>query len=168
MGRILVIDTSYLLELYKVPGFYEDAAHREVRARFGRAVQEGWLLFVPLPCVLEVANHIADCHAGPRRVELMQRFIDDIQTSRAEAKPWVVTPANMEVLEQLVESLPDELARTGRKQKGFGLTDAYTAHEADRLKVQEKERGTNRCVHIWTRDNPLKSREPDSEPDPFV
>lgn len=167
-GRACVLDTSYLLELYGVPGSSEAPAVIEIRRRFAEANRDGVLFFVPLPCLLEFANHVASCRAGDLREKLLRVLADDVRTSREGRGPWTVTPAEIEVLEQLVESLPDELARTGRKQRGFGLTDAYTAHEAARLKTHERVRGTGRRIHIWTRDRALKAREPDPEEHPFV
>lgn len=165
--RACVLDTSYLLELYGVPGFSDVAAKVEIRSRFAAANREGVIFFVPLPCLLELANHVADCRGGALREKLLRLLADDVRTSRSGKGPWTVTPADLDVLDQLVDSLPDELARTGRKQRGFGLTDAYTAHEAARLKQRERDRGTGRCIHIWTRDRALKAREPDPEGNPF-
>jgi hypothetical protein len=167
-GRACVLDTSYLLELYGVPGFCDEAAKIRIRRRFAEANLAGVLFFVPLPCLLELANHIADCQGGPLREKLLFQLARDVRASRAAGRPWTVTPVDVEVLEQLVASLPDELSRTGRKERGFGLTDAYTAHEASRLKQRERDLGTGRLIHIWTRDRALKAREPDPEPEPFL
>lgn len=158
---VLVIDTSYLLELYKVPTAFTPAAHQEVRARFARAIKNKSPRYVPFPVIFEVANHIAHGPEGRARVELGRRFVADVLQSFERAETFVVTPAlDTENLKALLRVFSGEMV-----QEGIGLTDGSMIHEARRLKAKY---GPHARVHIWTQDRHLKAREPDREPDPFV
>jgi hypothetical protein len=64
---ILVIDTSYLLELFRVPGHSEEKVICEIRTRYEQAIKDKAMLFVPLPCIFELGNHIADVRDETRR-----------------------------------------------------------------------------------------------------
>jgi hypothetical protein len=55
----LVVDTSYLLELLKVPGRFDPAFSERVKQKFREAVAAGHRLYVPFPVIFELANHIA-------------------------------------------------------------------------------------------------------------
>jgi hypothetical protein len=158
---VLVIDTSYLLELYKVPSYFSQEAHHEVRVRFERAVKSKSRLYVPFPAIFEVANHIVDGRDGRARVALAQRFVEDVLQSFERTTPFVITPAiNEENLKTLLRVFSGELA-----QERVGLTDGSMIEEARRLK---EKYGMHARVHIWTKDQRLKAREPDQEPAPFV
>jgi hypothetical protein len=60
-------------------------------------------------------------------------------------------------LEKFVQDFAEKFS-----QQGLGFTDSAIVLEANSLKTKYNQ------VHIWTTDNPLKSYEPDTEPDPFV
>lgn len=158
---VLVIDTSYLLELYKVPDYFDPTAHLAVKDRFARALAGPSRFYVPFPAVFEVANHIVDGREGSARAALAQRFVADILTSYEQAKPFIVTPAvDEESLKTLLRVFSNEFA-----VQRIGLTDASIIAEARRLKTKY---GKEAHVHIWTKDVRLKAHEPDQEVDPFV
>lgn len=162
--RCYFVDTSYLLELYAVPGFSDPAAVAAVRARFAAAWSRGDRLFVPLGCLLELGNHIANVHNVPQRkkwagvlVEQVREAMDD----RAKQRPFVLVDAPpMTAVLDLVRQWSEKHVASPR-----GLVDAATAIEAARFK---RERAMGAPVHIWTRDRLLKGVEPDAEPDAFV
>ncbi|HIE02028.1 MAG TPA: hypothetical protein EYP59_17380 [Thiotrichaceae bacterium] len=89
-GTILVIDTSYLLELFGVPGYSDDKAIREIRKRHEKAIKDKALLFVPLPCLFELGNHIADVRDETRRQSLANLLVQTIQTSIEKSTPWTI------------------------------------------------------------------------------
>jgi len=76
MTAIFVIDTSYLLELFEVPKSSDPQAVTEVRKRYAEAVEGSARLFVPLPCLLELANHIADVPQGDLRHRLANNLTE--------------------------------------------------------------------------------------------
>ena len=157
-----VIDTSYLLELFKVPGFSQDADVDEVRKRHLLAIENDNRLYVPLPCIFELGNHIADVKDGRFRRELGKTLFETVRSSLAKNMPWNITPsAGIEVLSQLCEVFAGKYVA-----ERIGLTDTFTIQEAHRIK--KKYSSFNCKVHIWTKDEALKAREPDSEKDPFL
>jgi hypothetical protein len=162
-GAVYVIDTSYLDELFAIPGFSEVAASAEVRKRFAAAAELDALFIVPLPCLFEFADHLAVIPNGRVRLGLAEAVCRAVTSSFAEAQPWTITPSKG------LDAVPEVLKRFAAeyvKQK-IGLSDAFVIQEANRLKA-EYLTTRNYQVHIWTRDIALKSWEPDAEPKPFV
>jgi predicted nucleic acid-binding protein len=158
---VLVIDTSYLLELYKVPDYFDPAAHLEVKARFERTLGGNHRLYVPFPAVFEVANHIVDGRDGSARGVLAQKFVADVLKSYEQTVPFIITPhVDEESLKTLLRVFSGEFA-----VQRIGLTDASIIAEARRLKSKH---GSGARVHIWTKDVRLKAHEPDHEADAFV
>jgi hypothetical protein len=158
---VLVVDTSYLLELYQVPSYSDAAAYVEVKARFERAVIARSRLYVPFPAVFEVANHIVDGRDGGVIVPLAKRFVADVLQSFESTVPFIITPhIDEENLKALLRVFSGKLA-----PQRIGLTDGSMIEEARRLKDKY---GRQAYVHIWTKDRRLKAHEPDAEPDPFV
>jgi len=158
---VLVIDTSYLTELYQVPSYSSSEGHKQVRAKFDRATESQVRFYVPYPVIFEVANHIAKGRDDGARTALAKRFVDEMLKSFESSKPFIITPAiRDEQLKELLRVFAGEMVR-----ERVGLTDASIVHEAKRLK---KLYSTQARVHIWTKDRALKAREPDPEPGPFV
>ena len=160
---IYVVDTSYLLELLSVPKFSTENAIKEVKRRFKAAAEQGALFFVPLPCVFEVGNHIVDVGDDYKRVDLAKRFANTVADCVETRSPWTISPSiEQQDLPALFKAYADDYA----KQK-IGLTDACTIAEAKRLKAKYSA-SLGYLVHIWSKDQALKAREPDPEPNPFV
>jgi predicted nucleic acid-binding protein len=142
---VLVIDTSYLLELYCVPHYSKDASHAAIKARFAKAIEQKSLFYLPFPVILEVANHIVDGREPGPRQKLAERFVGDILGSFEKAQPFVITPAlDEESLKELLQRFANEFAA-----QRVGLTDTSIIHEAKRLKQKYGERYN---VFIWTKD----------------
>ena len=156
---VYVIDTSYLDELYAVPGKSTEAHVGEVRSRFRNAIIQKGRFYVPVPCIFELGNHIG----AKRSHDLARKLLKDVEASLQDQGPWILTPnADFQVLSRLCRAFVGEFV-----QQAISLTDAFTIFEARRLK-RERYKGKGFRVHIWTKDRSLKSHEPDREPDPFV
>lgn len=156
---VYVIDTSYLDELYAVPGKSSKTHVEQVRGRFASAVGSRGRFYVPVPCIFELGNHIG----AARSRKLSRKLLQDVQDSLQNQGAWILTPnADFQVLSRLCQAFHGEYV-----QQGIGLTDAFTIFEARRLK-RERYKGSGFRVHIWTKDRSLKSHEPDQEPDPFL
>ena len=164
MTRIYIVDTSYLLELFDVPGFSTTAHVKAVREKFAQAIEARNQIIVPIGCVFELANYIADVGNIAVRRQLAQKLAGSINSSLNSAQPWQITPPD-----KLEATLPQLFSEYADKYLplGMGLTDTYTLAEAQRLKTKYNSVQHYR-VHIWTKDNSLKAHEPDVEPDPFV
>ncbi len=164
MTRVYIIDTSYLLELYAVPGSCEDQAVEEVRKRFESATRVGSRLFVPSGCLFELCNHVADVRGGETRSELARKIADDVEASFSDDYfPWRLAPAEAH------RELRLQMRRFAKEYvvQGIGLTDTQVVEIA----ANQKKRyggGLGYFVHIWTRDRTLKALEPDPEPRAFV
>ena len=160
--RVYVVDTSYLLELYQVPGHFEKKAHRVIIDRWAHAESDGASFHVTVGCILELGNHIADVDDGRRRCELAGRLHRDAANSVADKIPWLIAPA------EDVASLPGllEAFRTEWVQQQLGLVDAQVIEHARRL--AKSYTGLGYCIHIWTKDGRLKPYEPHREGGAFV
>jgi len=156
VGQLLiVVDTGYWLELFKVPHHFTKHNHEKIKSRFEKAFNEKARLFLPLPCLYELGNHIAQVKDGNKRKELADKlfhavFDDDTFLT--------ITPANpVEELREFLQKFKEEYV-----VQEIGLVDTFIIHEAKRLK-----KSTNR-VHIWTTDRHVKAHEPDAEVNPFL
>lgn len=169
--RIYVVDTSYLLELYRVDGCCQDDAHLSVSQKFRENIETGQF-FVPIAVLFELANHIADIHDPQRRRSLADKLRTDIGSSVSEQTPWVVTHAtDAQGLDDLLSALNESATRFADEfsAQKLGLTDTTVILEAERLRrkfVSDSLR--NYQIHIWTRHCELKAREPDAEASQFV
>lgn len=161
MTAILVIDTSYLLELFKVPGCSEPRAVTEVRRRYAEAVERGAGFVVPLPCLFELGNHIADVRQGQARHRLARELAAKVIAAIEGEGERVLAPSPEG---RHFRKLWERFAESFSLQR-VGLIDTCIIEEARRLKTHY---GNMATVHIWTRDERLKAYEPDPEVDPFV
>lgn len=160
---IYVIDTSYLCEIAGCDGYSQPDASKEVRKRFKKAMNQGGRFFVPLPCLFELGDHIADVKHEEKRTKLAEWLRETVTQCLEKSKPWTITPA-----QSPADVLPSLMARfvpLAGKQK-IGLVDAFTESEAKRLKANFKDRKGR--VHIWTNDAALKKLEPDEETNPYL
>ena len=91
MSDAAILDTSWLLELYKVPGDsspqrFEGVLKQAVAAAQGR-------MYVTVPVLFEVANHIVHVRNGHHRRQLITRFRENVSTSLRDEVPWTVVRA---------------------------------------------------------------------------
>lgn len=160
---VYVIDTSYLCELFAVPRYSTEEAISEVKRRFAVAIEAKAILYVSLPAIFELAGHIADVPEGRARRRLSKKLRDTVISSIREGLPWTLLPPLDEgTVERLINGFV-ELSQ----EKGMSLVDTTLIGEADRLR-QTTYQGPTWRVHIWTKDQRLKAREPDNEPNAFL
>lgn len=160
---IYVLDTSYLIEIADCDGFSQPKAVAEVRKRLKNAAAKGARFFVPLPCLFELGNHIADVKHAVRRHELAQWLLSSVKNSLTKRTPWHITPTGNP--ESILPSLMDQFVPLAAK-RSVGLVDTFTIAEAKRLKASHER--TKLKVHIWTNDSDLKEHEPDKEVGAFL
>ena len=162
-ATIYVLDTSYLIEVAGGGRDSHPVASAEVRRRLRIASSKGGRFFVPLPCLFELGDHIADVKHEQRRSELVSWLCSTVTKCLQDARPWTITPTQrpQEVLPSLMSRFR-ELAN----RESVGLVDAFTEAEAKRLKADFA--GLKCRVHIWTNDEPLKRLEPDKEVNPYL
>lgn len=163
----LVVDTSYLLELFKVPDYFDPLFSDKVKQRFKKAAgKASYRFYVPFAVVFEVANHIADGRNDARRKELADQLARTVRQSIDNATPWIITPSAENILLHVSE-LPRlcDLYATRFADQRIGLSDTAIIEEALRLKAKYGAFGK---VHIWTKDKRMKRHEPDPEPEPLT
>jgi hypothetical protein len=160
---VYVIDTSYLLELFRCKGFCNETASRIVHKRFKAANRAGGRFYVPLPCLFEPGNHIADVQHDQLRLKLANDLVETVRLSLGTGKPWKVTPTGPPG--EILPSLLDRFVPLAARQR-IGLVDTFTLDEACRLKQEFK--AFKARIHIWTNDRALKGHEPDAETNPYL
>ena len=98
LSGIAILDTSWLLELYRVPGYCEKSRFRSVREKTGGIIEAGGELFVTVPVLFEVANHITPVRDGRRRRTLREKFRDDVKRSLDGSGPWTIVATGKDIL----------------------------------------------------------------------
>ena len=162
-ATLYVIDTSYLIELFSCGRDSNPTASAEVRRRFKQANAGGGRFFVPLPCLFELGDHIADVGHDEVRKKLVDHLVSTVLSSLASSTPWTITPTGTP--ETVLLKLLERFAPAAIKQK-IGLVDAFTWEESVRLKAKLSEMKVR--VHIWTNDRNLKGKEPDAEANAYL
>lgn len=160
MTRIFVVDTSYLLELYSVPGFSDRTFFTRLRERMADLTAARFR--VPAGCLYKFCDHISDVTDGNRRHQLAQRIATDVESSIEHARPWVISPSKgLDELAGFIRAFASDPTR-----QVVGLTNSDVIEVANRLK-REYGSSTGYRVHIWTKNAQLKAHEPDREPEPL-
>ena len=159
--RIYVIDTGYLLELFRVPGASTNSSAKEIKKRFKEAISNNNGLYVPFTCICELGNRIAQVPNGSIRRKLVFKLLDTVKSSINEGFPWIITPSEgiSVIMIYCVEF-------ASYCDMGIGLTDTLVIQESIRL--NRKYSGFGYKIHIWTKDKTLKSFEPECEADAFL
>ena len=93
-----ILDTSWLLELYRVPGYFKKSRTLLVRTETTELVEAGCELFVTVPVLFEVASHITHVRDGRRRRTLGEKPRDDITSSINRESPWTITTVGRKIL----------------------------------------------------------------------
>ena len=163
LSRVYVIDTSYLLELFAVPAHYTQEARDEIRSRIAAAAKSGARLYVTVPSIYELANHISHVSDGNARRSLAEQVRDTVLSSLGEGAPWTIIPSQqLDTFRNLIVSFVEN-----HVIQGIDLSDSTLIDEARRLK-DTTYRGPSWRVHIWTKDKNLKALEPDNEPRAYL
>lgn len=170
--RLIVVDTSYLLELFRVPRCSDPDAFASVFSKFEQADGVNAQLFVPLPVLFELGNHIADVKDGGPRYRLVGELVGAVGVwlSGESAFTIVSSMDDARTVEDFccaLKGLTDRFAELAPYR--HGLTNTAVAQEAARLKDRHPSGSVKKVlVHIWTRDRRLKALEPDAEAVAFV
>lgn len=170
----VLLDTSYLVEIFRVPRLHELRAWSAITERMNQHIETDGRFYVTMPVVFEFANHIANINDGTARQKLALELESTVSASITMKKPWTFMPLGrvqkgqfvqemIEVLKGLSSSFAAEYAA-----QGLGLTDVALVEAARFLRLEAAQQVPRALVHIWTRDAALKAREPDTEADAFV
>ena len=163
--RIFVVDTGYLLELYKIGGDWKEESHTAIKQKFGEEQRAGSQFYFPIPVLFEFANHIADAN---NRHKFIQYFEGLIKQCLEDDMPYFITPcSNAESIHDFILDLRIIMNRFNDEfvYQQLDLADSSIIAEATRLKEKYK---LSCFVHIWTKHTKLKGYEPDTESNAFV
>lgn len=162
-SRVYVIDTSYLLEIFEVPGHSNKEARLKIKRRLATAAKSGARLYVTVPSIYELANHISQVPNGNLRRSLAEQVRDTVLSSLDQGTPWTIIPSQQpDTFKKLIVCFVDN-----HVIQGIDLSDSTLIDEARRLK-RERYGGPGWRVHIWTKDKNLKALEPDNEPRAYL
>ena len=160
---VYVIDTSYLLELFQIPGYSTEEAVFEVRRRIAAAAESNARLYVSVPTIYELCNLITRVTDNNARSQLATAVRDTVLSSLDEGMPWTIVLSHQTgAFKEVVNGFSNKYAR-----EGLSLSDGALIDEARRLR-QTTYRGPGWRVHIWTKDRKLKAREPDNESNAYL
>ena len=95
---VAILDTSWLLELYRVPGYFEKSRTLGVKRKTADIGEAGYELFVTVPVLFEIASHITHVRKGGRRRALGKRLRADIASSIDRASPWTIATVGSDIL----------------------------------------------------------------------
>lgn len=137
MTDCAILDASWLLELYQVPGDSKKARHKGVLLQ-AEAAARGRML-VTVPVLFEVANHIVHVRNGHHRRRLIKQYTEHLNTSLKNAIPWtVVRPSRDDILlrtEDLIELANRFVEASGT---GYSLADISIVDLARRLQKRKQ------------------------------
>ena len=151
MRRVAILDTSWLLELYQVPGDSEKSRTRGVKEETARIVNAGGNLFVTVPVLFEVANHITRVADGGRRRDLPQKLLGDVKGSFERESPWTIVAVGKDVLLRSEDVI--RLANRFRQESGPN----YSFASISIIDLSNELQGKKRTVEILTFHDQLKS-----------
>ncbi|WP_141251003.1 type II toxin-antitoxin system VapC family toxin [Pseudomonas aeruginosa] len=163
MAKIIVLDSSFLIELFALPGDSTAEKHQAAASLFKQAINNSYDIFCPLSVLYEVANHIADIKNAKAQMEIAKKFKETVISAHQEGVPFAVIPNGKtgDNFKELAE-LPSLCAEYQEHlRQGLGLTDCTIIDVAKAIKANYHHRQKNWNAHIWTLHKALKALEPD-------
>ena len=146
-----ILDTSWLLELYRVPGYSDEARTVAVRTETAEFIDAECELFVTVPVLFEVASHITHVRKGGRRRALGKRLRDDIASSIDRESPWTIATVGREILLRAEDVI--QLANRFLESSGPN----YSFADISIIDLAAKLRRPERTVKILAFDSQLLS-----------
>ena len=150
MTDCTILDTSWLLELYQVPGDSKKERHEGV-LRQATAAAEGRIL-VTVPVLFEVANHIVHVRNGHHRRHLIKQYSEDMRSSLENETPWTIVRRLQDDILLRTEDLT-ELASRFVKESGIG----YSLADISIIDLARQLQNRNQTVHILAFDKQLEA-----------
>lgn len=158
----VVVDTSWLIELFRFPDRSIPERSADAHRRLDDALRRNVRLVLPVPVLFEAGNFVAQIRVQEVRALQAKRLLSLFDLA-AKGFPWIVPLASGDEVwtrSHLHDCMTRFVAAQDKPQ--LGLTDAAVIYEAERLKA---DRLWPRRVHIWTYEDAMKAREPDPEPE---
>ena len=149
---VILVDTSVLCELLKVPNRFSDSTEHEETLK--RYAAEGATLLLPMATLIETGNHIAQNGDDKQRRRIAESFAGLVLSALTEqAKPFTTASfPDEQTLRRWLDIFPDHASRSERKRKGIGLGDVSILDEYHK----QCERNPRRPIRIWSLDHALR------------
>ena len=151
MSGAAILDTSWLLELYRVPGHFEQSRTSPVLTMTADLVNAGGELLVTVPVLFEVASHITHMHDGHRRRTLAGKLRDDIRGSLDRESPWTIITIGSDILLRSRDVM--KLAEKFLKSSGPN----YSFADISIIDLAAELRRSGKAVKILAFDQQLES-----------
>jgi len=164
MARIIILDSSFLLELLAVPQDSTLVKTIAAKALIADAIAKNHDIYCPLSVLYEVANHIVDIKHQMIQRSIADTFKEMIDGSFSDNIPFTIIPnGDSSPAPKELSALP-ELCRVYHQniRQGLGLTDCTIIDVAHSLKRNYAARKKNWPVHIWTTHAALRAMAPDA------
>ena len=158
LNGIAILDTSYLLELYQVPGCCKQSRFNTVRMQIGDIINAGGELFVTVPVLFEVANHIIHVRDGRRRRRLSEKFRDDVRQSLDGSGPWTIVASPWTIVatgKDILLRSEDIIRLADRFLQNSGVN--YSFADISIIDLADKLREKNWAVKILAFDRQLEA-----------
>ena len=137
MTDYAILDTSWLLELYRVPGHSKKERQEEVLGQ-ARAAAEGRML-VTVPVLFEVANHMVRVRSGHHRRRLIKQYSEHLNSSLKDETPWTVVRPSQDDILLRTEDLIELASRFVKESSvGYSLADITIVDLALQLRKREQ------------------------------
>jgi len=149
MGKIVLVDSSVLLNILNVPG--RNQRRQETLDTLKQHVDAGDRLYLPLACIIETGNHLARLSDGHDRRRLAEAFASKVTEAIENRAPWQIVPtggsdqSDWSDLRNWLARFPDDATR------GLSFTDAIIIYVYDTY--CKKSRMSHVCV--WALDSHL-------------
>ncbi|WP_122711102.1 type II toxin-antitoxin system VapC family toxin [Pseudomonas viridiflava] len=163
MSKIILLDTSFMLELFLIPLDSTRDRHEAAKALFDLAIDNSYDVYCTLGVLYETANHIVDVKHAETQRKIASKFKEMVELAWSENVPFTVIPNSgaAEVLAQFA-SLPEICVKyTQQLRQRLSLVDCTIVEVAEKLKSGYQERERRWPAHIWTSHAALKALEPD-------
>ncbi len=146
-----ILDTSWLLELYRVPGYFKESRTLPVRTKTADLIDAGGELFVTVPVLFEVASHITHVRQGRLRHSLAETLRDDIRSSLDHESPWTIATIGSDILLRSGDVM--ELAERFLESSGPN----YSFADISIIDLTAELRRSSKVVKILAFDHQLES-----------
>ena len=163
MSKIIMLDTSFLLELLLVPHDSIQGRHVEAKELFSLAIEGSYDIYCTLGVLYEVANHIVDIKNAAVQRKIAAEFQEMVVMAWDDNSPFTVVPnsGSSEILAQFA-SLPELCEKYSQTlRQGLSLVDCTIVEAVAKIKSNYVGRDKVWPAHIWTSHAQLKALEPD-------
>lgn len=154
--RVLLLDTSVLVEIIKVP--FEADRHDEVVADFQRHVASGVVLRIPAAAVLETGAHVGRIKNGIQRRDCASTFVRFLEAALDDAAPWSFLEFtwSREVIRDLLDGTGHGYPLGKSLSEGvFEMGDLAIVEEWRRTDASVSKKVVD--VDVWTLDGTLRA-----------